>query len=62
MTAVEIAMLGRLPYTALRDSIIAHPTAAEGLVIMFAGPLIEPEREEVKAPAFARQATSRQAV
>ncbi len=36
MAAVEIAMLGRLPYTALRDAIIAHPTAAEGLIAMFA--------------------------
>ncbi|HVT28555.1 MAG TPA: FAD-dependent oxidoreductase, partial [Lacipirellulaceae bacterium] len=39
MTVVETAMLGRLPYTALRDAIIAHPTAAEGLIGMFAGPL-----------------------
>ena len=26
MTAMRTAMLGRLPYTRLRDSIIAHPT------------------------------------
>jgi pyruvate/2-oxoglutarate dehydrogenase complex dihydrolipoamide dehydrogenase (E3) component len=62
MTVVETAMLGRLPYTALRDAIIAHPTAAEGLIGLFAGPLIDPERKATKAPAFARQATSRQGV
>ena len=29
MAIVEIAMLGRLPYTALRDAVFAHPTPAE---------------------------------
>lgn len=29
MSAVEIAMLGKLPYTALRDGIFAHPTLME---------------------------------
>jgi pyruvate/2-oxoglutarate dehydrogenase complex dihydrolipoamide dehydrogenase (E3) component len=59
MTVVETAMLGRLPYTAVRDAIIAHPTAAEGLIAMFARPLTNPEGKAAKAPAFA---TSRQAV
>ena len=45
MAAVEIAMLGRLPYTALRDAIIAHPTAAEGLIAMFANSPVEPPRK-----------------
>jgi pyruvate/2-oxoglutarate dehydrogenase complex dihydrolipoamide dehydrogenase (E3) component len=31
MTAVQVAMLGRLPYTVLRNAIFTHPTAAEGL-------------------------------
>jgi pyruvate/2-oxoglutarate dehydrogenase complex dihydrolipoamide dehydrogenase (E3) component len=44
MAAVEVAMLGGLPYTLLRDAIIAHPTAAEGLIGMFENPLIEPKR------------------
>jgi pyruvate/2-oxoglutarate dehydrogenase complex dihydrolipoamide dehydrogenase (E3) component len=35
MAAVQTAMLGRLPYTVLRDAIFTHPTAAEGL-----GPLL----------------------
>ena len=49
MTVVETAMLGQLPYTALRDAIIAHPTAAEGLIGLFAGPLIDPERKAASA-------------
>jgi pyruvate/2-oxoglutarate dehydrogenase complex dihydrolipoamide dehydrogenase (E3) component len=41
MPTVQIAMAGGLPYTLLRDSVIAHPTIAEGL-----GPLFSstPER------------------
>lgn len=31
MPVVQTAMLARLPYTALRDAVIAHPTMAEGL-------------------------------
>jgi len=31
MAAVEVAMMGKLPYTALRDGIFAHPTLAEAL-------------------------------
>jgi hypothetical protein len=27
MSMVEIAMMGRLPYTALQDATFAHPTA-----------------------------------
>ena len=36
MTAVQTAMLGRLPYTVLRDAIFTHPTMAEGLVFLLA--------------------------
>lgn len=36
MAAVQTAMLGRLPYTVLRDAIFAHPTVAEGLVYLLA--------------------------
>jgi pyruvate/2-oxoglutarate dehydrogenase complex dihydrolipoamide dehydrogenase (E3) component len=35
MAAIQTAMLARLPYTTLRDAIIAHLTMAEGL-----GPLL----------------------
>jgi len=34
---VQTAMLGGLPYTLLRDAILAHPTMAEGLNALFAG-------------------------
>jgi pyruvate/2-oxoglutarate dehydrogenase complex dihydrolipoamide dehydrogenase (E3) component len=35
MAMVELAMLGKLPYTTLRDGIFAHPTLAEGLNTLF---------------------------
>jgi pyruvate/2-oxoglutarate dehydrogenase complex dihydrolipoamide dehydrogenase (E3) component len=31
MAAMQTAMLGRLPYTVLRDAILTHPTMSEGL-------------------------------
>jgi pyruvate/2-oxoglutarate dehydrogenase complex dihydrolipoamide dehydrogenase (E3) component len=43
MAVVQIAMLAGLPYTALRDAIITHPTIAEGL-----GPLCS----RVPAPQY----------
>jgi pyruvate/2-oxoglutarate dehydrogenase complex dihydrolipoamide dehydrogenase (E3) component len=33
---VQTAMLGNLPYTALRDALFTHPTAAEGLTSLLA--------------------------
>ena len=35
MATVQTAMLGDLPYTALRDAILAHPTMTEGLTDLF---------------------------
>jgi pyruvate/2-oxoglutarate dehydrogenase complex dihydrolipoamide dehydrogenase (E3) component len=35
MSAIEIAMMGKLPYTALRDGVFAHPTLAESLNNLF---------------------------
>jgi pyruvate/2-oxoglutarate dehydrogenase complex dihydrolipoamide dehydrogenase (E3) component len=35
MAAVQTAMLAGMPYTGLRDAIIAHPTMAEGLGALF---------------------------
>ncbi|HEX4835131.1 MAG TPA: mercuric reductase [bacterium] len=35
MSMVELAMMGRLPYTALRDATFAHPTLAEALNNLF---------------------------
>ncbi len=36
MSVVQAAMLAKLPYTGLRDAILAHPTMAEGLTVLFA--------------------------
>lgn len=35
MGCVQIAMLGDLPYTALREAVLAHPTIPEGLISLF---------------------------
>ena len=35
MAAVQTAMIAGLPYTALRDAVLAHPTMAEGLGSLF---------------------------
>ena len=35
MAVVEIAMVGKLPYTVLRDGVFAHPTLAESLNNLF---------------------------
>ena len=42
MAVVQTAMLGRLPYTALRDAIFTHPTSAEGLIGLFSNPPTAP--------------------
>lgn len=36
MTMIELAMMGGLPYTALRDAVFAHPTLAESFNNLFA--------------------------
>ena len=38
LSSVQIAMLGGLPYTALRDAILTHPTLVEGLIPLFSSP------------------------
>ena len=35
MSSVQIAMIAGLPYTALRDAILTHPTLIEGLIPLF---------------------------
>lgn len=35
VSVLQMAMMGRLPYTALRDAVIAHPTLAESLNNLF---------------------------
>ena len=34
LATVQTAMLGNLPYMAVRDALYAHPTAAEGLTVL----------------------------
>ena len=34
MAAVQTAMVGRMPFTMLRDAIFAYPTISEGLVFL----------------------------
>ncbi len=34
MAAVQVAMIGRMPFTMLRDAIFTHPTISEGLVFL----------------------------
>ena len=36
VATVQTAMLGDLPFTALRDALFTHPTAAEGLTLLLA--------------------------
>jgi pyruvate/2-oxoglutarate dehydrogenase complex dihydrolipoamide dehydrogenase (E3) component len=45
MAVVQTAMLGGLPFTALRDAIFTHPTAAEGLIGLFSNPPAAPAAE-----------------
>ena len=35
MSALQLAMMGKLPYTVLRDAVFAHPTLAEALNNLF---------------------------
>jgi pyruvate/2-oxoglutarate dehydrogenase complex dihydrolipoamide dehydrogenase (E3) component len=37
MGCVQIAMLGGMPYTSLREAVLAHPTIPEGLISLFSG-------------------------
>src|SRR5215469_14564133 len=60
MSAVQAVMLGKQPYTVLRDAILAHPTMAEGLTVLFSAVparstarAIAPEQREQKGEAAA---------
>jgi hypothetical protein len=35
MAVVQTAMLAGFPFTVLRDAVLAHPTMAEGLNVLF---------------------------
>jgi pyruvate/2-oxoglutarate dehydrogenase complex dihydrolipoamide dehydrogenase (E3) component len=45
MAVAQTAMIGGIPYTVLRDTIWTHPTAAEGLLGLFANPPATPPPE-----------------
>jgi pyruvate/2-oxoglutarate dehydrogenase complex dihydrolipoamide dehydrogenase (E3) component len=44
MAAIQTAMIGRIPYTALRSAIYAHPSAAEGLTFLLRNTPTAPAR------------------
>ena len=47
MAAVQIAMIAGLPYRALRDAILTHPTLVEGLIKLFSSaPLVHNVADE----------------
>ncbi len=52
MAVVQTAMLAGMPYTALRDAIIAHPTMAEGLGDLFSN--VPPTSKQRSARAGSR--------
>jgi hypothetical protein len=43
LSPVQIAMAAGLPYTALRDAILTHPTLVEGLIPLFLSAASRPE-------------------
>ena len=53
MSMLEIAMMGRVPYSALRDGIFAHPTLAESLNNLFLAPIRAQARSKDAQPASA---------
>lgn len=57
MAVVQMAMLSGLPYTALRDAILTHPTTAEGLNALFAR-VQEPRMNVVRPIAHAAKDAS----
>ena len=58
MASVQMAMLAGLPYTDLRDAILAHPTMAEGLGSLFSNvpPRTSSSRRSEPAPEMEMRA------
>lgn len=57
MSSVQIAMSAGLPYTALRDTILTHPTLVEGLIPLFSSaPQVKSALSQ--RPAAVRSATT----
>ena len=54
MAAVQMAIIAGLPYTALRDAVLTHPTLVEGLSHLFSSAASKHgvlEQEDLKSPA-----------
>jgi pyruvate/2-oxoglutarate dehydrogenase complex dihydrolipoamide dehydrogenase (E3) component len=51
--AVQVAMIARLLYTALRDAVLTHPTLVEGLIPLFSSVPSAHAAAGVKAPLAA---------
>ncbi len=49
MTSVQLAISAGLPYTALRDAILTHPTLVEGLIPLFSSAPSSPRFADAKA-------------
>jgi pyruvate/2-oxoglutarate dehydrogenase complex dihydrolipoamide dehydrogenase (E3) component len=49
LSSVQIAMLAELPYAALRDAILTHPTLVEGLIPLFSSVPSVPESAAAKS-------------
>jgi len=48
LAAVQVAMIAGLPYTALRDAILTHPTLVEGLIPLFSSPPVMHDATEAR--------------
>ncbi len=51
IAVVQTAMMGKMPYTALRDAVFTHPTMAEGLGPLFGGVPARTEADAVTGSA-----------
>jgi pyruvate/2-oxoglutarate dehydrogenase complex dihydrolipoamide dehydrogenase (E3) component len=54
LAAVQIAMIAGLPYAALRDAVLTHPTLVEGFTALFSSPasahnVVETRRAQISA-------------
>jgi len=58
LASVQIAMLAGLPYTALRDGILTHPTLVEGLIPLFSSAPSMHKVAEKKPVSAARRETT----
>jgi hypothetical protein len=60
MTSVQMAMSAGAPYTALRDSVLIHPTLVEGLFPLFSSSSSVPEpASKNNRPNFKQKTVSR---